>query len=292
MKIAILMLIHEINDVQKKLIDYLSNDFDVYIHLDKKSKIDVKEFESSNVKYICKYKVYWGSFNQIMATLELFRIANSQKYDRYCFISGNDIPLMNNQEIKKFFENDTHEYFSYEILPKSDWDGNGGFDRIDFFHPNMQSRGKVNLVTKFFSKLINKINLKLVIPALKVCGIKRKKDEISFYGGPNWMDLTGTCVSQIISFIDSNPNYVKMFKYTRCADEVFFQTLILNYVKNVHLSNKLLRYIDWSSGPEYPRVLRITDYTKMKDSSCLFARKVDDRIDNEIINQIYSELKA
>ena len=57
MKIAILMLIHEINDVQKKLIDYLSNDFDVYIHLDKKSKIDVKEFESSNVKYICKYKV-------------------------------------------------------------------------------------------------------------------------------------------------------------------------------------------------------------------------------------------
>ena len=195
-------------------------------------------------------------------------------------------------EIRNFFENNTHEYFCYEILPKSDWDGNGGFDRIDFFHPNMQSRGKVTLVTKFFSKVINKINLKLVIPVLKVCGIKRKKDEISFYGGPNWMDLTGTCVSQIISFIDSNPNYVKRFKYTRCADEIFFQTLILNYVKNVHLSNKLLRYIDWSSGPEYPRVLRITDYTKMKDSSCLFARKVDDRIDNEIINQIYSELKA
>lgn len=46
-------------------------------------------------------------------------------------------------------------------------------------------------------------------------------------------------------------------------------------------SNMALRYIDWKTGPQYPRVLNENDFDKIKNSNCLFARKFDENIDFE-----------
>ena len=39
-----------------------------------------------------------------------------------------------------------------------------------------------------------------------------------------------------------------------------------------------LRYIDWSTGPNYPRILDESDFIKIKDSNCLFGRKFNEKI--------------
>lgn len=292
MKIAILILIHEFTEQQQKMIKYLSQDFDIFIHIDKRSDIkpEVIEGISNNIFVYKKYKVYWGHYNQILATLFLFKIANVNKiYNRFIFISGSDLPIKTNQQIKKFFENNNKEYLEFEEFPRKCWES-GGFDRIDYFHVKSLSRGRTNRLVVLFTKVLNKINTRIFIPVLKRLGLHRKRLGIKFYGGANWMDLTDNCVAQIIQYTDDNPSYIRRFKYTRCADEIFFQTIICNYVKNVDLENKCLRFIDWESGPEYPRVLRIEDFERIKESECMFSRKFNMLKEPEIINKIFDEI--
>lgn len=291
MKIAILILIHENSDQQKQLINHLSKDFDVYVHVDKRSKIDINEIAGPRVFVFSEYKVYWGDISLTLATIFLFRKAFTQKYERYILISGADIPLKTNSVINDFFQNNTTEYFSYFELPDSRWNGNGGFDRFDYFYPKLYKRGATNKFLCFSSKAINKIQISYIIPVLKKLKIHRKRiKNIKYYGGANWINITNNCVEQILNFLDNNKSFLKKFNHTRCCDEVFFQTIILNYIKNVNVENKSLRYIDWESGPERPRTLRMSDYEKLKQSDALFARKFNAAVDNDIIQKVYKDI--
>ena len=293
MKIAILMLLHEYNEQQKNLINHLSKDFDVYIHVDKRSKINIQQINSKNVFAFEEYKVYWGHFNIVLATLFLLRKASEKKYDRYLLVSGQDMPLKSTKDIYAFFDNNTNEYLCVFELPHKRWTGNGGFDRVDYYYPKSFSRGNSNLFRVIFSRIIRKINRVCIIPMLKLLKIHRRRIKgIKYYGGSEWFNLTHNCVSQILSFLDNNENYYKSFKHTDCSDEVFFQTLICNYVKNVNLVKSALRYDDWQTGPEYPRILRVSDYEKLRQTDFLFARKFNASIDNDIILKLYNDINS
>ena len=287
MRIAILILLHEYKEQQRRLILDLSKDFSVFVHIDKKSNIDVKDLQLSNVYAFKKFKVYWGSYNQIRATLFLFQQANKQHFERYIFISGSDVPLKSNKEIIEFFLQNNNEYLEFQQLPSPWWNGNGGFDRIDYFYTNNISRCKINMFKKLYIKIINKI----ITPFMKRHKLSRRIKNIKYFGGTNWMDLTDNCVSQIIHFIENNKWFLKKFRYTHCADEIFFQTIICNFINHISLENTLLRYIDWESGPEYPKILRTEDLKNILESNCLFARKFNSQIDNNIIDILYNKLE-
>lgn len=102
MRIAIMMLVHNNERQVQRLINYLSNDFDKYVHIDKRCSLKINE--SENVFVFMKYKTYWGSFNLVIATLFLLRKAFKKGYERYILISGQDLPIKTNYEIINFFK--------------------------------------------------------------------------------------------------------------------------------------------------------------------------------------------
>lgn len=295
MEIAILMLIHKYSSQQERLINHLSKDFKIFIHIDKSTDISIDLIKKNkNVFVYKKYNVYWGSYNQILATIFLLKEAHKITPDRYIFISGEDIPLKSNKEIIKFFINNNDNYMSFEPLPKKDWTNqSGGYDRCDYFWLNSY-RGKL-IKSKIIKKLISEIqyiNEEYFITFCKKRNIKRSfSRKVELFGGANWMDLTNDCVSEILKFLKDNPKYLRYFKYTRCADEIFFQTLIINYLKDIKIKNQLLRYIDWQTGPDFPRILKIEDFDKMINSNFIFARKVNEKIDISLIDKIYSYIQ-
>lgn len=281
--IAILILAHDNETQLIDLINRLKINFDVFVHIDKKSKIEMSDYE--NVCIFKRYKVYWGSYNQIKATILLLKESYKKVYDRYILISGRDIPIVCNTKILEFFNNNNSEYIEYEKLPRSDWSGNGGFDRLEYYYNNIHSSSSC-----LFDKLISFMSFGTFCILRKGSikfGFKRKIDQ-ELYGGANWMNLTHNCLRYIINYLIENKVYIKMFKYTRCADEVFFQSIICNSQFMSSSINDSLRYVDFSTGPEYPRILRIEDYEKIFNSNKLFARKFDENTDNEIIKKIYS----
>jgi len=270
------MLVHVNENQVKRLIKHLSKDFDIYVHIDKRKTIKIHE--QDNVFVYRKYKVYWGSFNQIMGTLFLLKEAHMKRYERYILISGQDLPLKTNKEINAFFENNDFEYLEMEKIP--DKDGWPDMNRLAHYHQNVKyHRQDKNIKYKVFYRIQRKF-------FHIISKYRPRKLEYDFYGGSNWINLTENCVQNIFEYLKSDKKYVKRYKLTRCTDEIFYQTII-HQIKGLKIKNNCLRYTDWESGPEYPRTLRINDYDKIVGSNGIFARKFDETVDMEIIDRIY-----
>jgi len=281
MDIAVMMLIHRDSEQVNRLITHLSNDFDVYVHIDKRSSVKIENTEK--VFVYKKYKTYWGSFNQIMATLFLLGQSYQRVYDRYLLISGQDLPIKTNKEILDFFEGNNNNYISGNKMPVAGLAGNGGFDRMTKYWPNYFHHGNKNKLLRIlyiFERCVFEI----------ISRIKPRAIDYEFYKGTNWINLTHKCVTKVFEYLEKNTKYIDRFKWTNCADEIFYHT-ILNKLDGLEIINDSLRYINWSDGPEYPRVLRKDDYMKIINSNKLFARKFDMNIDNEIIEMIYKKVK-
>jgi hypothetical protein len=274
------MLVHNNEHQTRRLIDHLSNDFDVYVHIDKRSSLKIND--SEKVFVYKKYKTYHASFNQIIATLYLLEKAFEKGYDRYILISGQDLPLKTNEEITDFFRNNNKEYIAISKIPTPE--GWPDMNRLTAYNLSNIYRG---INGKKIEKLAYKIVRKLVWYLSK---IMPRKIDYDFYGGDNWTNYTHNCVGKIFEYIRKDKNYINRYRWTNCADEIFYQTIIAG-MNDIEIEKNCLRYIDWESGPEYPKILREEDYQKVMGSNALFARKFDEIIDKNIIEKIYKQIK-
>ena len=271
------MLVHKNENQVNRLIKHLSKDFDVYVHIDKNSSINIEA--QNNVFIYKKYKIYWGSFNQIIATLYLLRNAHRKGYDRYILISGQDLPIKTNKEIKEFFQNNYSEYLYIIKIPNEDgW-------------PNMKKRLLSYHIECRSEEAKNKISYRIKRKIFHIYSkIKPRKLDYDFYGGWTWTNYTRNCVEKIFEYLKKDKKYIKRYKWTICADEIFFQTII-HQIDGIDIKNDYLRYIVWENGQDHPQTLRICDYENIIESGNLFARKFDETIDNEIIDKIYKRIE-
>lgn len=284
MKTGILITVHTNPEHLKQLVDILKEDFFIFIHLDKKSSIDSKIFAQESRVYLIKtHKVYWGSYNQILAVLDLFKLAYEHNCDYYILISGSDLPIKRNHEIiSEIQANPKINYIDYNELPRRDWSLNGGFDRLQLFWENVENPDSVSLLNRLFSLLRN---------IQRFLHLKRKLLSIKYYGGANWVNLSKEAVGYLLDFIEKSPEFLSSYRYTRNADEIWLQTILLNSPLCDYIENSSKRYVDWSSGPEYPKILRIEDYNKIIQSNGFFARKIDANIDNNIYEKLITWIK-
>jgi len=286
MKIAILMLVHNNLLQTKKLIEHLSKDFDIYVHIDKKSDIKEKDIQGTNIFAFKKYRVYWGSYSQIQTVLYLLKKAFKNGYDRYLLISGSDLPLKSNQQIIDFFNTHREEFIDHHKLPWDEWNKQaGGFKRIQYYHNTYKE-----IYKNFFDKMIYYYTNRLFSKFNKIFKVSRKIDHV-FYGGINWFNLSHKCVQQIMEYLSANKSYLRRFKFTLCADEIFFQTIICNYTKDIEIVNNSLRYIKWGDSEKSPNILTQKYLSDMLNSDHLFARKFDENVDNEVIEKLYDRIK-
>jgi hypothetical protein len=76
-------------------------------------------------------------------------------------------------------------------------------------------------------------------------------------------------------------------------DEIFFRTTVLNSPFHTRAVNDNLQYIDWrDSGGGSPAVLRKSDFETLVASPNVFARKLDMRVDAEVLDLIDREILA
>lgn len=202
------------------------------------------------------FKIHWGTFSMVLASLMLLKKAYNSRYNFKYFhlISGQDFPIKSIRQIRDFFKNNDKLYIDYCRLPRTDgkWFPNGGLDRYIYNNPHKQH-------------IPNNIK--------------------SLYGGSQWWSITRESVLYIFNYLDSNPSYLTFYKDTFIPDESFFQTILLNSEKlNKKIVNNNLRYIDWESGPTYPKILMNMDFWKIVQSDCIFARKIDQIENTNIID--------
>ncbi|MFN6038624.1 MAG: beta-1,6-N-acetylglucosaminyltransferase [Bacteroidota bacterium] len=284
MKIGFLVLAHQYPDQLKLLVKNLLKleNSRIYIHIDKKSdelfRTIKNEFKDNSRVFFTdkRYKVYWGSYNQILATLSL--IDTALKYsseDYYMLISGQDYLIKKSEELIKYLdENKGSQYLVHFKLPSNNWK-EGGTNRLEFYNFDLFSG----------SWLGNKIN-GFIYKLQKSTGYKRKI-KFDMYGGTNWFNLSLEALTYVGNYVKENPEYLKCYRYTRCADEMFIQCILLNSQFKDSIVSDDLRYVDWITGPDFPKILTVSDFDKLINvDSKFFARKFDVNVDKQILNKI------
>ena len=273
-KNCILILAHKNHNQIMRLINHLKTDFDLYVHIDKRNKLNIKSFDNVNVYK--EFKTYHGGVSLVIATLFLIEEAYKNNYDRYIFISGQDVPLKTNKEIINFFDtNKNKEYISYESINNSE-----AMYKEMSFRLNSYNFGKLY-------RLIFHRNIRELLSNFPL--IKRTTPENIYYGS-QWWNLTNNAIKYILDYTKQNPNFLKRFNYTWGSDEFYFQSILLNSEFKNNCINDNLRYLIWGVGT--PINFQMKDYENIKNNinNNIFARKFDEDIDNTIIDKLYEDL--
>jgi len=278
-KIGILLLIHNNLDEVKQLVDSMTPDFNIFVHIDAKSNIPEDCLaDKSNVQVIKRYEIRWGDVQMTRATLDLLKMAYEQSCDYFMLISGADLLIRPCKDIIAEIEkNPELNYVDCEELPRKDLPLGGGMERLTLFWESdfFGKRNFYNLLCGLFRKF------------QRLTGLKRKLIPMKYYGGGQWFNFSREVVKHILDFTAANPAFLQQFKNTRNADEIFFLTLLMNSPYASKVNNKDdKRYIDWATGPEFPRTLRMEDYDKIVASDDFFARKFDPKTDAKVIQKI------
>ena len=203
-KICFLILAHKNQNQLMRLINHLKKDFDIYVHIDKRANLNIKSFD--NVKVYKEIKTYHGGISLVIATLFLIKEAHKNNYDRYVFISGQDIPLKTNKEIIDFFEVNKNKEFTSFTNIKND----------DNMYKEMSFRLNAYNFGKIYRKLLSR-NIREKIS--NFLPIKRTTPDNIYYGS-QWWNLTNNAIEYILDYDKNNPNYLKRFNYTWGSDEL------------------------------------------------------------------------
>ena len=101
------------------------------------------------------------------------------------------------------------------------------------------------------------------------------------------MVLSYNHIRWILKFCETDEGkaFLHHFRMTSCSDEIFFQTMMLNYKKE-EIHNNCLRYMIREKDASSPNILRIGDLENIKKSDKLFARKFDIYVDKKIIDEL------
>ncbi|WP_051662739.1 beta-1,6-N-acetylglucosaminyltransferase [Flavobacterium sp. KJJ] len=258
-----------------EIINFFDHNFELFIHIDKKSNIS--DVEATNlrkheiVKLVeQKYKVNWGGFNHLKSILYLSKYALKNSEAAYFhLISGHDFPIKKVSYFLDFFKNKDTEYLTYGNVPYIGAADNGYLDRIEYYN-------FYDLLNAKDSK--QNARIRSIIRFQKRLGFKRKVSEKmpKLYFGSTWWSLSRDCLNYVIDFTKKNEYVLNRFKHTLCSEEFYFQTIIMNSAFAKKVNNNNLRYIDWiSRNGNNPAILDETDYDKLMQTDALFARKFE-----------------
>ena len=197
--------------------------------------------------------------------------------------------LKDPKTIYDFFEkNSGYEFVSFQSFDDINQEA---YERIKYYHLlNGNSRNKC-IIIKATSSIIHHVFVWL---QKKINFNRVKKSELEFRKGANWFSITDDLARYVLL---KEKEVSKIFRYTKCADELFLQTIVYNsdfrdkvYRKLGDEHSNIKRYIDWNRGNPY--TFKKEDYQVLINSDDFFGRKFSTSIDKEIVDMRYDYCKV
>lgn len=283
---AVLILAHKNLDQLIKLCERLTPYFNVYVHIDKKTKIGMKEqkrLASLDVQWWSMYDINWGSSNIVLATVMLMQKALGNENNLYFhLISGQDWPMEAPSKIYKAFINDQNIYMNYFKAADTEKSGENLIWWVKYYFNYNQINRR---------SLFGKIYQRVILYAQRVIGVnKLKKYGISqntIYAGEEWVDIPRDALQYAIERFEQNKNLQRVFANSFCSDEMWLQTILCNSPFKNRINKNIHRYINWTNkNGSYPAILDEEDFEKIKDGNYWWGRKISMPISNALIQKL------
>lgn len=280
MKQVILIHAHKDLDQLNTLVGQLCDeDFLIWVNLDRKCAIDPARVHPAARLVGRRIDIRWGDFSQVEATLNSLReiVAAVPEFDKVVFLSAQDFPLLPNARLK-------HELAALagrELIDVAPIGAHGwpvAF-RYQYFHTAGGPAAR--------------LACGLANGALRLC--RRRRPMVAGlepYGGSQWWALSRACVLDVLLRVERNPALARFFRTVMCADELFFQTLVMNSDFRERVLGRNLRFIQWpDAGSRSPQVLGEGDFDAIAASGDHFCRKLDSKLSAALLPRLL-ELRA
>lgn len=252
---------------------------DIFIHMDSKNTDYQPETVECRMKYAKvfhakRHSVVWGGVSQVKAELVLLKTAVAHgPYQHYHLISGVDLPIQTQEDIRAFFEaNPDVEFVHFDPHPFSPFNDERVYYRHFFQNIDLRRHpvlGVINGILLSGQKL------------LKISAIRTFTSQRAATGSAA---RTG-----FARYLLTKEEWVlQVLDKTFCSDEFFVQTLIAQspYQDKIYQGpgDTSARAIDWDRGN--PWVWKYADLEQLKASPCMFARKFDIEKEPELVHEI------
>ena len=259
-----------------------SADHCFFIHFDKKQVVNPSDpfygklIEMGNVVVLKdRVNVQWGGFRTITATLLLMKEALKDKSIDYLhFMSGECLPVKSMSYFHDYFSKHAgKEFMDYFLMTEKAYHGIT-FRRLDKYHLhdyfNPRSPKVKDVVIKLFNSGLRKMQR-----ILKFAGIYRRypADFPTIYAGRVQWSLTYAACQYIVSYSEQHPDFYNRFRYTQSADEMYFQTILVNSPFRESITNFNLRFVNFVGLASSPRPLTMANIRDVSPDNILFARK-------------------
>lgn len=274
MRHCILMTVYKDIDQINRIINIAPDNFDFYVHIDKKSPLRVGDISKR-----AKVKINWGAVEHLKAFLLLIEkaYASGDKYDFYHLITGQDFYACNFDKFEELLQKEKI-YVSYFSLPRKGW-WHGGLDIVKYkslaskYDLRQRKFKLLDILYYWWQRLFTK---------------GRSLPFYKMYGGLVYCSIPRGAIDWVLNSAISNDLLGRLTDST-CGEEVFFQTIFLNSPFKNQVVNDNLRYTDWSVHCP-PKVLTVEDYDKIINSHKLFCRKIDSIVSKNLICKLLTVL--
>ncbi|WP_294952842.1 beta-1,6-N-acetylglucosaminyltransferase [Sulfurovum sp.] len=289
MTIAFLLLAHHQPEHTGRLVRMLDDPrHHFFIHVDKQTDLSwfrkKATVKGENVHFLTdrnRFKINWGGFNMLKATLRLVETAwqSPLQFGRFCLLSGSDYLLKSQADMRTALAEDI-EYIRIDRMLSDHQSDTHSHNIEHFFFPD-------NPILKSF-RLSGRFH-------------RRPYDGIALYHGSQWWALSRRAISFILDFLEKNPAYTQFHRYVNCPDEIFFASMLkstpfADRISHDFEARQLMdptlfgaHYIDWclcSNDGRSPKILTEDDYEKLYRSEALFARKFDEESSAILLQKI------
>ena len=263
MNLAYIVTAHKNPDQLVRLLERLNTEgATFFVHVDKAT--DAGTYDRMvdglrrlpNVRFMkkrfkCHYMTLYSAVQAaVQGMTEIFELG--VPFDYLLYVTGQDYPIKTNDEIKAALENaHGQSYLTYLPLPFEGWHPTGGrivqnASRYESWHLHLFNRHlQVPLKRGRLRRVVN-----MVLP-------RKRRFPMGFmpYGGWAYWCLARRHVEYAHNFVKANPSYLRFFRFAKSADEMFFQTMLLNSPFKEQIINDDLRYVDWSTQDCHPKLL-------------------------------------
>lgn len=289
-KIAYLILAHIDPTHLRRLVERLSFNSYIFVHIDQKADIrafDVEAYPAHAMFLKERINVRWAGYSMVEATLSLIReaMASDRDFSHLVLLSGVDYPLCSAESLCRFFNGHAeHEFIKYIDMRNS----------LDVYMPQIQRKHFRDYVLLHNSKagiFSGKVLMKLAA-SLRLKNLWNHT--IIPYYGSSWWALTPQCCQYILNYVSSNPGFVEMNRQTFAPDEHFYHTLVGNSPFAAH-SDGLQPFQGrgtWRLAnlhlihPSLAKTYTETDYEEITASGKLFVRKVTTLQSTPLLNRL------
>ncbi len=245
-----------------------------------------------------RVRIQWAGYGQVCYQKYLLRacIESGIDFDRVFILTGQDYPLLSNEEINNVLSSDPNKEYikglNLTALPK----GHVQRDKVMVYYFFLNMTYAPRIIQKILWKG-SRVIMKM-LPFRKKPYVLVDGEKWNIYFSSSYMCITMALARYVYNEMIQNEALQKYFKTAFAPEELVIPTIIFNspfkhhcelYEKNQYDGLITLSKITYFNYGKIIQVFALKDYQELKKSGRMFARKFAAKISDELMDKLDKE---